>query len=53
MGFLEALTIVFVVFKLIGIISWSWWAVFIPMYISFAIYIGWLAFVLWLGKSFK
>lgn len=31
------LTIIFVVFKLIGIISWSWWWVFSPLWISIII----------------
>lgn len=38
MGVLEVLTIVFVVLKLVGVIAWSWWAVFIPMYVAIAIY---------------
>ena len=38
MGFLEVLTIIFVVLKLVGVIAWSWWAVFIPMYVAVALY---------------
>lgn len=38
MGILEVLTIIFVVLKLIGIIGWSWWAVFIPLYPAIIIY---------------
>ena len=38
MGVLEVLTIVFVVLKLVGVIAWSWWAVFIPMYVAIAVY---------------
>lgn len=38
MGILEVLTIVFVVLKLVGVIAWSWWAVFIPTYVALAIY---------------
>ena len=38
MGILEVLTIVFVVLKLVGVIAWSWWAVFIPMYVAIAVY---------------
>lgn len=34
MGVLEVLTITFVVLKLVGVITWSWWSVFIPMYIA-------------------
>lgn len=38
MGVLEVLTIVFVVLKLVGVIAWSWWAVFIPVYVAIAVY---------------
>mgnify|MGYP000252755248 CR=1 FL=1 len=37
MGFLETLTIVFIVLKLTDVIEWSWWAVFSPMIIGYAI----------------
>jgi ABC-type bacteriocin/lantibiotic exporter with double-glycine peptidase domain len=39
MGFTEFLTIVFVVLKLIGVISWSWWLVLLPEIIGVAFYI--------------
>ncbi len=45
MGVLETLTIIFVVLKLIGIISWSWWLVLLPTIISVSIYIIWFVFV--------
>jgi hypothetical protein len=32
MGFLPALTLVFVTLKLVDIITWSWWLVIAPMY---------------------
>lgn len=38
MGIFEVLTVVFVVLKLLGVISWSWWAVFIPLYIALLIH---------------
>lgn len=38
MGVLEVLTIIFVVLKVLGFITWSWWTVFIPLYIALAIY---------------
>lgn len=50
MGILEVLTIIFVVLKAIGQIDWSWWQVFIPMYIAVVIYIG--AFAMWF-KAYK
>ena len=39
MGLTEALTIVFVVLKLLGKIDWSWWLVLLPEIIGLAIYI--------------
>jgi hypothetical protein len=30
MGFTEVLTIVFIIFKLLGIINWSWFFVLLP-----------------------
>ena len=38
MGLLEVLTIVFVVLKLVGVITWSWWLVFLPLIIAVGIY---------------
>jgi len=36
-GFLATLTIIFVIFKLLGYITWSWWIVFLPMLVWIAI----------------
>lgn len=33
-GILTALQIIFIVLKLVNVISWSWWIVFIPTYIG-------------------
>lgn len=33
-GVLDVLQIIFIVLKLTGLIDWSWWAVFIPLFIS-------------------
>jgi len=33
-GFCSLLTIVFIVLKLTGVISWSWWIVILPVFIS-------------------
>lgn len=38
MGFTEVLTIIFVVCKLLGIITWSWWLVLLPEIIAVAFY---------------
>jgi len=37
MGFLETLTLVFVVLKLTEVIEWTWLQVFSPMIIGYAI----------------
>ena len=34
LGFCGVLTIVFIVLKLTGVISWSWWWVFSPIWID-------------------
>jgi hypothetical protein len=38
MGFLEVLTLIFVICKLTGIIHWSWFLVLLPEIIAFVIY---------------
>lgn len=40
MGFLETLTIVFIVLKLTEVIAWSWWMVFSPMLVGYALIIA-------------
>lgn len=39
LGVCDVLGIVFIVLKLIGVISWSWWWVLAPFWISLAIVI--------------
>lgn len=39
MGICELLTIIFVVCKLIGVITWSWWLVLLPEIIVVVLYI--------------
>lgn len=39
MGFLDILTIVFIILKLINVITWSWWLVLLPEIIEIAIII--------------
>jgi hypothetical protein len=41
MGFLEALTLIFIVLKLVGFVTWSWFFVLLPLFIAIAIYILW------------
>ncbi len=38
MGFTEVLTIAFIVLKLLGVISWSWWLVLLPEILAFVVY---------------
>jgi len=37
MGFLEVLTIAFIVLKLTEVIAWSWWLVFTPILAGYAL----------------
>jgi len=37
MGFLETLTIVFIVLKLTDVVAWSWLQVFSPMLVGYAV----------------
>ena len=39
MGLLGVLLVVFIVLKLVGVISWSWWVVLIPLWINLALII--------------
>ena len=41
MGLLEVLTIIFIVLKVLGVITWSWFFVLLPLIISISIYIIW------------
>ena len=40
MGLCELLTIIFVICKLFGVITWSWWLVFLPVIIVIVLYIA-------------
>lgn len=50
MGFLGVLQIVFIVLKLCKVITWSWWAVLIPLWIELVVVVGVLIFIAWLKK---
>jgi len=39
-GFLGLLALVFIVLKLIGSITWSWWYVLMPLWLGTAILLG-------------
>lgn len=44
-GFGGLLTIVFLVLKLTGVIAWSWWWVFAPIWIPFGLFLVVLAII--------
>lgn len=39
MGFTEVVTIIFILLKVFGVISWSWWFVFLPEIIASVFYL--------------
>ena len=39
-GFFEILAIVFIILKLMDIITWSWWAVLAPIWVPSVIILG-------------
>lgn len=39
MGFTEVLTIIFVLLKVFGVITWSWWLVFAPEIVALVFYV--------------
>ena len=39
MGIIGVLQIIFIVLKLVGVISWSWWLVLIPLWIDIVCFI--------------
>ena len=47
MGLAEVLTIVFVVLKLVGYITWSWWWIVSPMIITYSIFVVILGLVIY------
>lgn len=54
MGFTEILTIIFVLLKVFGVISWSWWLVFLPEIIAAVIYlIAFIAGIVSVGSTHR
>lgn len=55
-GFVGLLTIVFITLKLVGVISWSWWWVLSPLWISalvgISVLVG-MATILLISRAFK
>ena len=48
-GFTGLLTIVFIILKLCGIITWSWWWVLSPLWISAILWVIFVVVVLLVG----
>lgn len=46
-GFFGLLQIAFIILKLCGVITWSWWAVFIPTWVNIGIVVV-IFIVLWI-----
>jgi hypothetical protein len=52
MGFTEILTIVFIVLKLVGVISWGWFYVLLPEIIAIALYvIGFIVYAIFYFRA--
>ena len=39
-SFLHVMTFIFVILKLTGVVSWSWWLVLLPSLINFGLILG-------------
>ena len=37
LGFLDVVQIVLIILKLVGVIDWSWWVVFIPLWFGLCV----------------
>lgn len=54
MGFTELLTLIFIVLKVLGIITWSWRLVLLPEIVAFGIYlIVFIVSIVGIGKTHK
>lgn len=51
MGLLSVLQVIFIVLKLVGVISWSWWTVLIPLWIWIGVVVL-AAIALWALSKF-
>lgn len=51
MGIAEVLTVVFVVLKLVGVITWSWWLVFLPEIIAGSLYVLYIIFFVFISTK--
>lgn len=53
MGFLEALLLAFIILKLTGVITWSWFLVLAPLYPDIILYIVLAVFGIGMFKRHK
>jgi len=51
-GFFGALALVFIVLKLIGVITWSWVWVLSPIWILGALILGFILWVLFVARNY-
>lgn len=49
-GILGVLLIIFIVLKLVGVVTWSWWVVLIPLWIEIGLLIIVIFVIVWLDK---
>lgn len=52
-GILDVFQYIFITLKCFGLISWSWWKVFIPFWISLTLAIIKVSFILWNSRGDK
>lgn len=51
MSLMSVLQVIFIVLKLVGVISWSWWAVLVPTWMSIGVVVL-AAISLWVLNKF-
>lgn len=51
LGFFSLLTLIFVVMKLLEVITWSWWLVFSPLLIGFVLAVLLAVFIVGLDNK--
>ena len=44
-SFLHVLTLIFIILKVAGVVTWSWWTVLLPSLIYFGLILGVMLFV--------
>ena len=49
-GILGVLLIIFIVLKLVGVVTWSWWIVLAPLWMEIGLLIIIILVIVWLDK---